>query len=78
MVENEEYEGREISYEEDHSDPQLRVDGRRVDITYIEEEDSFATKYIPYANFDSLSELGEAIVNNWSRIEQDLTEEEDQ
>jgi hypothetical protein len=73
----EEYEGKEIVVETDDGEADLLIDGRRVEVSYHEEEDVYATEHFPYTNYESVMELARAVVNNWSRIEPGLSKAEE-
>lgn len=74
--EREMYRGREVVVTTRDGEAELLIDDRRVEVSYLETEDVYATKHFPYTNFDSVMDLGKAIVDNWSRIKPELDEED--
>ena len=42
----------------------LRIDGKRIDPVYNESRGKWSTRYLPYTEYNSLVELGQAIVRD--------------
>jgi hypothetical protein len=75
--EREAYGDREIVVTTREGTAELRIDGHEIEMTYLEAEDVYSTEYFPYRDFESATELGRAIVDNWSRVEPSLGERAD-
>lgn len=71
-----EYAGKEVSIATEQAEPQLRIEGKSIEVGRT--EDGFYTPYLPYADYPSLRAIAERIAEDWSVLEPgDGGEEED-
>lgn len=62
-----EYAGKEVSIATEQEEPQLRIEGKLIEVARTEE--GFYTPYLPYADYPSLRAIAERIAEDWTVLE---------